>query len=407
MRIAVVNNFFPPRPGGSAHLADLLATQYAAAGHQVLVLTAAYDSAAPYEHRTDGVQVIRIPSWTLPKTPLAANFDIGFTLSPRSRRRVFEALDNFKPDVIHQHGQFFDLTWQSGWWARARGIPTLLSIHTRLESPLSALNSAIYRLADSLLVAPMMRWHKPSIVVMDRLMQSYIRERYRGAYLAEFNIPVGIDVSRFSAGNSDKGRHYAGVPDKIPLILSVGHVIPQRSRIPLVEALPDVLEVFPNAKVFVAGGIYHDEFLRVADRLGVRDAIIAPGSVPRTVIQDLLAAATLEVHELQGEGFGTASLEALGAGVPIVAAVSSDNFIDVEITDGEQLHLVPIVHTPNPVADSRVLAMKIIAILESPDEARRVASEHGFPFVAEHFSIERVAEQHLDVLAKLAACSEP
>ncbi|MCW2757911.1 MAG: hypothetical protein JWO46_1657, partial [Nocardioidaceae bacterium] len=40
MRIAVVNNFFPPRPGGSSHLADHLARQYAARGHEVLVLTA-------------------------------------------------------------------------------------------------------------------------------------------------------------------------------------------------------------------------------------------------------------------------------------------------------------------------------------------------------------------------------
>ena len=30
MRIAVVNNFFPPRVGGSAHLSDALARGYAA-----------------------------------------------------------------------------------------------------------------------------------------------------------------------------------------------------------------------------------------------------------------------------------------------------------------------------------------------------------------------------------------
>ena len=40
MKIAVVNNFFPPRVGGSAHLSSSLATAYAAAGHDVRVLTA-------------------------------------------------------------------------------------------------------------------------------------------------------------------------------------------------------------------------------------------------------------------------------------------------------------------------------------------------------------------------------
>src|SRR5206468_3741651 len=40
VRIAVVNSFFPPRVGGSAHLSEALARGYAARGHEVLVLTA-------------------------------------------------------------------------------------------------------------------------------------------------------------------------------------------------------------------------------------------------------------------------------------------------------------------------------------------------------------------------------
>ena len=45
MRIAVVNSFFPPRVGGSAHLSEALARGYAARGHDVLVLTASYEGA--------------------------------------------------------------------------------------------------------------------------------------------------------------------------------------------------------------------------------------------------------------------------------------------------------------------------------------------------------------------------
>lgn len=36
MRIVVVNNFYPPRVGGSSHLSDALARGYAARGHEVL-----------------------------------------------------------------------------------------------------------------------------------------------------------------------------------------------------------------------------------------------------------------------------------------------------------------------------------------------------------------------------------
>ena len=104
MRIVVVNNFFPPRPGGSSHLAAALAQRYAAAGNEVLVLTAAYRD-APAEEERDGYRVVRLPAMPMPKLGLAIDFDMAFTLArPGNLRRVSRLLDRFKPDVIHQHG---------------------------------------------------------------------------------------------------------------------------------------------------------------------------------------------------------------------------------------------------------------------------------------------------------------
>src|SRR4051812_17120315 len=131
VRIVVVNNFFPPRVGGSAHVADTLSRYYAARGHEVLVIAAAYRD-APAEEVRDGIRIVRLPSWTLPESRFSFNFDITFALRRGNRERLFRLLDDFRPDVIHQHGQFFDLTWQSGSWARGRGVPTLLTLHTRL-----------------------------------------------------------------------------------------------------------------------------------------------------------------------------------------------------------------------------------------------------------------------------------
>src|SRR6185437_7488186 len=262
MRIAVVNNFYPPRPGGSAHLSQHLAQKYAEAGHEVLVLTATYGD-APREETRDGVRIVRIPAWTLPKTRFAANFDIGFTTSPSAKRRVFAVLDEFAPDILHQHGQFFDLTWLSGWWARRRRVPTLLSIHTRLESPISRINNFIYSLADRMIVVPTMRLHKPKLVVMDILMDRYIDRRYRRVISGKVAIPVGIDPEVMRDGDGATVREGLGIGNR-RMIVSVGHVIPQRSRIALAKALPLVLERFPDVVVVVVGGVYHDEFLHIA-----------------------------------------------------------------------------------------------------------------------------------------------
>lgn len=400
MKIAVVNNFFPPRPGGSSHLSDHLAKKYAEAGHEVLVLTATYNDAPAVEER-DGLRIVRIPAWTLPKTRFAANFDIGFTISPRAKRRVFDVLDDFAPDVIHQHGQFFDLTWLSGWWARSRSVPTLLSIHTRLESPLSRFNSAVYGLADRLLVAPLMRLHRPRLVVMDVLMDRYIDRRYARAISGKVNIPVGIDPSVLRGGDAKVARDRLGVGDR-HIILSLGHVIPQRSRIALVRALPYLLAEHPDVAVVVVGGVYHDEFLHVARELGVEHAIIALGAVPQREVPDFLAAADLEVHELEGEGFGTASLEALAVGIPVVAAVRRDNFLELTIEDGRELFIAPFVSPSIEHADPRELARVLSRVLQDPVAARERVSQNAKRFIDDHFTIERVARAHLEVLSSLA-----
>ena len=399
MRIVVVNNFFPPRPGGSSHLADHLAKDYAAAGHEVLVLTATYGDAPRREER-DGFSIVRVKAWTMPKNRFAMNFDIAFTIGPTARRTVYRILDEFQPDVIHQHGQFFDLTWLSGAWARKHRVPTLLSIHTRLYSP-NALHNLIYRIADGVLVAPLMRLHKPTLVVMDVLMNRYIDSRYRRAISGKVVIPVGIRPGALRGGDGDRARREHDLEGK-HVILSLGHVIPQRNRVALVEALPTVLERYPNVVVVVIGGVYHDEFLTRADELGVRDSIRAPGARPQSEIPDYLAAADLEVHELDGQGFGTASLEALAVGAPVVAAIRPDNFVEVIVQDRFHLFLSPFVSETDERADPAGLAQTILEVLDDPQGARDLVSENARRLVDEHFDIHRVSARHLEVLEGLA-----
>lgn len=404
MRVAVVNNFFPPRPGGSSHLAAHLAKRYAAAGHEVLVLTARYQD-APIDEERDGYRIVRVHSWTLPRTRFAANFDIGFTMSPRVKRRVYAILDEFNPDVVHQHGQFFDLTWITGFWARSRRVPTLLSIHTRLESPLSRFNSFVYGVADRFLVAPLMRVHRPRLVVMDLLMQRYIEKRYRRSHGGTVAIPVGIDPSALEGGDPAVARNELGAGDR-HIVLSLGHVIPQRSRIALVRALPEVLTRFPETLVVVIGGVYHDEFLTIARDLGVDHAVVTLGARPASEIPNFLAAADLEVHELEGMGFGTASLEALAIGVPVIAAIRPDNFLEKRITDREQMYLVGFEDREETRADPKQLAVAIIDVLENPRVARTRVAQAAKSFIADGFTIDQVASRHLEVLERLRSESK-
>ncbi|WP_104088508.1 glycosyltransferase family 4 protein [Cryobacterium sp. N19] len=402
MKIVVVNNFFPPRPGGSSHLADHLAKQYASAGHEVLVLTAGYQGAPAIEER-DGLRIVRLPAWSLPKSRFAANFDIAFTVSRSTIKAVGLMLDEFQPDVIHQHGQFFDLTWITGAWARKRGTSTLLSIHTRLYSP-NFLHNFIYRMGDMMLVNPLMKVHRPRLVVMDVLMDKYIDRRYKNSISGKAYIPVGIDPAVLRGGEAAvaRDRHDLGTRH---ILLSLGHVIPQRSRLALVEALPAVLRQYPDLAVVVIGGVYHDAFIHRAEALGVDHALIILGARPQSEIPDYLAAADLEVHELEGQGFGTASLEALAVGIPVVAAIRTDNFVEFSVTDRQELFIAPFISEKDERADPVALAKIILEVLADPGAARSQVSLHAQLLIEDHFTIEKVAEKHLSVLAELTARS--
>lgn len=387
MRIAVVNNFYPPRVGGSSHLSDALARGYAERGHEVLVVTAAY-AGATTEERRDGLRIVRLPAWTIPETRLSVAFDISFASRPSLPRRLSRLLDDFGPDVLHQHGQFFDLTWASGRWARRRGVPALLSVHTRLENP-QASYARVFRGLDAWLVRPALRRYRPRIVVMDKLMDTYIRDRYAGAHAGLVPIPVGVDPAVTTGGDGPRVRaaHRLGAA---PVILSLGHVIPLRDRLDLVEAMPKVLAEHPAAVLLVVGRVYYDLFLRRAAELGIAHAVRSVGAVPKAEVADYLAAADVECHE-SGIGLGTASLEAMAAGVPVVAPVDADNFPGIDLTG--RVLLVPR-------GDPEAIAGTIAAALTDRDRTAALARA-GAALVAERFSMSTVLDQHLAVLAEL------
>jgi len=384
VRIAMVNNFFVPRPSGSVHLTEGLAKHLSARGHEVLIITAAHRD-APADEIRDGYRVLRLPCWAPPKTRLSFNYDIPVTMSPRNLRRMFAILDAFDPEVVHQHGQFFDLTWMSAIWARRRHVPTVLTVHTALVHS-DRIAGAVLWLGDMMLVRPFIAIGRPHIVLIDQFIDSYVRSRYHVADDRLTHIVVGVDPSRFVGLDRAAARATLGIGDR-PMILSVGHVIPlQRDRVALVRALPYLVERRDDIVVMVVGHVFDDTFLRVADELGVRQNLVSTGEVPKDVVPMYVAAADVEGHDFHNFGLGTASLEVMAAGVPVVSVVREDNFPGLELRSWENVVRVP-------EHDPRALAEAILTLLDDPELAAKVG-EGQRRFILENFSIETVTDKH-------------
>jgi glycosyltransferase involved in cell wall biosynthesis len=393
VRVALVSNFFPPPPGGSAHFTEALAHELGTMGHDVVVVTAAHRVPAGRQERGSYV-VERIPAWSLPPTRMALGYDLPFCLSPRGVRRCLRVLDDFSPDVVHENSQILDLSLMASGWAARRGVPVVLTIHTRLVH-LETLPSLVLSLIDRTVARAFITASSAHLVAPDRFMLEYVLGRYRLRPPDRVsNIPIGVDLARFKAGSGARARSELRIGDR-PLLLSLGHVTPLRDRLPLVEALPTVLNKVPDLAMVVAGRVHDDRFLRRAADLGVAHALIVLGAVSKEKVADLAAAADVGCHELAGIGFGTASLELMGAGVPTAAFVQPDNFPGRLLRDGEHLVMVSP-EDPEGVADA------LIQMLESPDWRAGLARE-GRRFVADHFAIRPVAEQYVALYARLLA----
>jgi glycosyltransferase involved in cell wall biosynthesis len=366
-------------------MSEALARYLAAAGHEILVLTTAYPG-APAEEKRDGLRIVRLPSVAL-TSRIAFNYDILFTASPKNARRLFRVLDDFVPDVVHQHGQFFDLTWMSSIWARRRRVPTVLTVHTRFQSPFP-IHAAAMAVADYLVVRPFVRLGHPYVVPVDAFVHDYVRARFGVPSGRTIDIPVGIESTRFHAIDPSVMRERLGIGDR-PMVLSIGHVIPLRDRLALVAAMPKLLARYPDLVVVVVGRIYDERFMQRAKALGVDHALITTGEVPKDDVPLYAAAADVEGHDLQGLGFGTASLEMLAAGVPVVSVVRADNYPTAHFVDGEHLILAAS-------SEPDVLAAAISRLIDDPELRKRVA-EGGRRLVSEKFSMESVAAKYLEL----------
>ena len=327
MKILVVNAFFPPMTTGSSHFSFDMAREYVRQGHQVMGVTTQPENTSTSDN-IDGIHVVRVPAKWVAPGKVSFNYRLPFCFRPSIFGRLNKIFKAFQPDVIHQNGQFFDLTLATTVVARRRKIPRVLTVHTPLTHTNTFARMLISTI-DRLVLRPFANTGKSRIFGVDRFTMDMVQRRYKPKTPVGF-IPATLDVRAFGAGDPTRIIDHYDLANK-KVILSFGHVIPIRSRIPLIRALPEILSKVPNAQVVVVGEVYDTTFLKIAEELGVASHITVVGRVPHIDVPDYLAAAHIETHDLDIHGIGITTFEVMAAGVPIIASVDSDVFPGIDL----------------------------------------------------------------------------
>ena len=171
------------------------------------------------------------------------------------------------------------------------------------------------------------------------------------------------------------------------LLISVGRLTYQKGHTFLLQAMPAVLERFPNTHLALAGdGPLRADLEAEAARLGIQDRVHFLGV--RGDVPELLAAADVFVMPSRWEGLPLALLEAMNAGKPVV--VSEVPGVREALDGGACGIIVPI---ENPQA----LAGALTELIADGSLRMRLGQAAQTRFNC-HYTLDTMMARYLDLL---------
>ncbi len=363
----------PEGAGGVERTIEEIYPRIAANGAHIEMI--ALSSSRPgVERREDGLTVRRVRRIGLERLTglqVAFSFEVWAEAFRRTRR--------LRPDVIHAHTLFFLSTLAAAIVATVFRVPLVLTMHVGRMDALPRRQRLLVRAYERTAGWLVLRLARCVICVSADVAE---HARALGAPRRKVVvIPNGVDFGKFEVARD---------PETPPLVLCVGRLILNKGPMDLVEAAWLLAGRGLAFRVAFAGSGPLEAALRrqvEAHRLGAVVEFLGD----REDIPDLLARAAVFVRPSLTDGMSLALLEAMAAGVPVVATRISG--AEELLSDGESGRLVP-------PGQPGALANAIAEVLAAPEDAAAMA-DRGRQ-VAAGYTWESVARKTREVLCNAA-----
>ncbi|OFV81307.1 MAG: hypothetical protein A2Y78_13780 [Acidobacteria bacterium RBG_13_68_16] len=305
-------------------------------------------------------------------------------------RALFElrrAIRSFRPEIVHTHSSKAGILGRLA--ARREGVPVVIhSIHGFGFGPHQPLPVRIAFLAAERLAS---RWTTAFVAVSRRNLEDGVRLGLFPASRARV-IRSGVDLESF-AGHRGGGalREELGIPVGAPLVVQIACFKPQKAPERFVEVAARLAPRFPAAHFLLAGeGTLRRRLERLRRQAGLERRLHLPGW--RRDVPAIYDAATVVTLTSRFEGLPRVIVEALAAGVPVVA-MAVDGVPEV-VRDGENGFLL----APDDVAGVVERVAEILA-----DDGLRSRLSVGAASGLEEFGREAMV-RHQEELYRELAC---
>jgi len=380
MRILMVSDVYFPRVNGVSTSIETFRKTLAAQGVEVRLVVPRYGD------EPDEPGIVRVAG-----RPVPGDREDRLVGWRGMHRAVLAAAQDC--DLIHLQTPF--IAHYAGLKAaRQLGLPVVATYHTLFEEYLQhyapflpagwlkgqarALSRRQCNALDAVIV--------PSSAMQQRLT-SY------GVSVPLHVLPTGIPLAQFAAGNGPAFRYRHGILSTRPIALFVGRVAHEKNIGFLLEALLHTRQLRPDVLLVVAGeGPAMDNLKAQVKTLGLRDAVQFIGYLDRQqALPDCYAAADAFVFASRTETQGLVLLEAMAAGLPVIA-LSEMGTTDI---------LAPGRGAISPPADPKAFGETLGNFLNQPTAWRHLREEA--PVYAREWSDVAMAARLASLYRELAS----
>jgi glycosyltransferase involved in cell wall biosynthesis len=378
LHIAFFTNYYHPVVNGVVRSVASFRENLMKQGHNVFIFAQSDSS-----YKDDEPFIFRYPSLPLP----LGDISTAIPVSPF----VDQLLPTLKLDVIHTHHPIL-LGQTAARKASELDLPLVFTFHTQYweythyipfpqETIQEFLKNAVHRWLREFM-QKCQHIIIPSESLKDILFRDYgLHERYSV-------IPTGTDLEPFLNADGKSLRSKNGWQDETVLI-SVGRLAPEKNWDTLVRAFAKVHEKHPETRLVLIGdGTARSSLEELAAELGISERVTFTGAVPFQEIPRYLKAADVFAFASVTETQGLVTIEAMAAGLPVVA-VNGPGTRDI-VEPGKQGFLVE--------NDPDALAKGINKLLSDRQRIKRMSNSALKK--ARTFDVNQLGKQLLGVYEK-------